>query len=201
MSYSSTTRRTEALTVSGRRLTTCGLRRQAPRSCPGRPARPPGNLAATPGCTPARVGPVRSRRRNARSPRAAALRRARPRCGCTSSAAPGPAAACSRWWRGVAVDIDDPRARRRLLGDLAHVRLHRDERTRRVLAGEEVVAAAEPVVVDPGNIGLPRVYARRYPAQLIRQRLSNTTQSRGYAAVPQPAASCSRSGLCRQISA
>ncbi len=44
--------------------------------------------------------------------------------------------------------------------------LHRDERPGRVPVGLQVVPAAEPVVIDPGDARCPGVHSRRYPAQV-----------------------------------
>jgi hypothetical protein len=45
-------------------------------------------------------------------------------------------------------------------------RVHGQHRAGGVLVGEEVVAAAQPVVIDTGRVGLSGVNSRRYPARL-----------------------------------
>jgi hypothetical protein len=52
-------------------------------------------------------------------------------------------------------------------GDRPDVGIDRGERPAQVLVGQEVVAAAQPVVVDPGDVRPFGVDARRHPARLV----------------------------------
>src|ERR1035438_2814509 len=51
-------------------------------------------------------------------------------------------------------------------GDRPDGRFDRRERPAHVLVGQEVVAAAEQVVIDPGDVRPPGVDSRRYPVRL-----------------------------------
>ena len=51
-------------------------------------------------------------------------------------------------------------------GDRPDVGLDRDDRPAQVLVGQEVVAAAQPVVVDPGDVRPLGVDVRGYPVRL-----------------------------------
>jgi len=57
-------------------------------------------------------------------------------------------------------------------GDRPDIGIDRGERPAQVLVGQEVVASAQQVVVDPGGIRPFGVNARRNPARLVSHRAS-----------------------------
>ena len=57
-------------------------------------------------------------------------------------------------------------------GELPYVGIDRRDRPGQVLVGQKVVGAAQPVVVDPGDIRPLDVNSRRYPVRLAGHRVS-----------------------------